>query len=236
MKCTPHAGRRAMDDSSERPTIRTMTSRHLGQIVRLHQDVFPGHFLTHLGERVLTRFYREFVDTAGDLATLSVLGDKVVGFVVGTSDVDLFYRRFYRRNGLALVPLLVGRFLVDAYVRRSVWSRLGHIRLALRSLLRSGGRRPAAGERSATGVPVRLLSIGVAHELRGTEVAAEMMQHFCRQLQDLGKEEVGLSVYADNGCAIRFYEKTGWERRGSSGKSISFVRSLRPSDACGGEP
>jgi len=238
MKRTTGAGRRVTDESLERPTIRTMTSSDLGQIVRLHQDVFSGHFLTHLGERVLTRFYREFVDTPGNLATLSVLGGKVVGFVVGTSDVDLFYRRFYRRNGLALAPLLMGRFLADAYVRRTVWTRLGHVRLALRSLLRSRVRRPAAGEKCAAAVPVRLLSIGLAHDLRGREVAAEMVQHFCRQLQELGKQEVGLSVHADNGRAIRFYEKTGWERLRSSGKSISFVRSLRRpnSNGSGREP
>ena len=69
-------------------------------------------------------------------------------------------------------------------------------------------------------------------------MAAKMVQHFCRQLQELGKEEVGLSVYVDNGRAIRFYEKTGWQRRRSSGKSISFVRSLtRPnSNGSGREP
>jgi ribosomal protein S18 acetylase RimI-like enzyme len=86
------------------------------------------------------------------------------------------------------------------------------MRLAIGSILGGGGgsAAPATARGPRVVCPVRLLSIAVDPEDRGSGVARLASEHFEAQVRSAGFDRVGLSVHADNERAISFYRKNGW--------------------------
>jgi ribosomal protein S18 acetylase RimI-like enzyme len=203
----------------------------VNEVVQLHQHCFSDYFLTHLGTQFLRRYYTEFCQHEFDYGVVARCNEtgKVVGLVVGTADAQQHFRQFYRSNALVLVPLLMTRFVVDPLIRKTVWQRMAHIKAAVRSLI-PGLKRPASQTLSDKGpkeqCPLRLLSIAVATEYRGSGVAGLMTAHFEDVLRQAGHKRVGLSVLADNARAIAFYKKAGWETTYSSEAGWWFEKDL----------
>ena len=206
--------------------VRKMIANDVAEVASLHRQIFSDYFLTHMGQRFLERYYKEFVDQSENYGFVAVNEDVLLGFVVGMSDSERFYSRFYRRNFALLVPISLWRLAVDPYVRRHIWSRMSHGRRALRSLFgRARGQDSPIESASQSRALARLLSVGVRPECRGQGVADALVGRFCEHLQEDGFEIVGLSVRSNNNRAISFYKKNGWQQERSSETVISFVRS-----------
>ncbi|HEX5466643.1 MAG TPA: GNAT family N-acetyltransferase [Candidatus Limnocylindrales bacterium] len=195
-------------------------------VARLHLTLFPDYFLSRLGPAFLERFYAGFAGSGPDLGFVAESAGEVVGFVVGTTEPRGVYRRFYRRHALRLGPAFLRRCLTDAAVRRAVRPRLRHVGLAFLSLLRRPSLGRARGPAAATAtVPVaRLMGIAVRPDHRGTGLADELADRFCGRCAAAGIETVGLSVHEDNGRAIAFYVRSGWQRDRAARAGIGFVR------------
>ena len=209
--------------------IRSIQPEDVIALARLHRLVFPDYFLTHMGQRFLERFYHEFTQPPDNYGLLATRGGTPVGAVIGTADSGAFYNRFYRRN-LIIAALALGRgLMLDPYIRRNFWARASQVPLAVRSLVtRNMSSAQAAEGGEAEAIPARLLSIGVAPDVRGKGVAVALVTRYCHQLWKDGIGEVGLSVRPDNQRAIAFYEKTGWQRVQAQGATIQFRRSTEP--------
>jgi ribosomal protein S18 acetylase RimI-like enzyme len=205
--------------------VRALAGTDVPQVVAVHLRSFPDFFLTHLGPAFLRRFYAQFVDHDAHVGTVAVTDGRVVGFIVGTTDAPRLYHAFYRRHFPWIAGLTALRLLTDGYVRRHIVGRLSHVLRAVRALLPGAPRRPPA---RSSDVPNRLLSIAVDPDLRGRGVARRMLEHFCDQLRDRGCAAVGLTVRTSSHSAIRFYEKTGWQREAAGKDSIGFVLSISP--------
>jgi ribosomal protein S18 acetylase RimI-like enzyme len=212
--------------------VHKMRSEDVAGAASLHRLVFPDYFLTHMGQRFMERFYSEFVDQNGNYGFVAVCGEELVGAVIGTLDYQKCFNRFYRRHFPSLVLLLVGRVIVDPYIRHNVVSRLSHIRLAFDSLAARRQRPlPINDAREANPARANLLSIGVHPDQRGSGLAEQLVDSYCDELWHDGIESVGLSVRPDNWRAIAFYEKTGWQRAGASATAVQYTRATRPYSA-----
>jgi ribosomal protein S18 acetylase RimI-like enzyme len=189
----------------------------------LHREVFADYFLGHMGQRFLELFYGEFVGRPGAYTVVALDDGRVVGTVIGSTDLAKVFSDFYRRHFAALAWQVMVRFVRDGYVRGHVRSRLPQVGRAIKSRL---GISRAAPEAVVEWPQAQLLSIGVAASQRGTLVAAELMTRFCNRMAADGVDAVGLSVLEDNPRAIAFYERMGWTRGENSGGSATFYRRL----------
>ena len=209
--------------------VREIEPKDVPGAARLHRIVFHDYFLTHMGQGFLERFYSEFVDRDGNYGYVAICGNEVVGSVIGTLDYQRCFNRFYRRHFPRLALTFMGRLVMDPYIRRHLVSRMAHVRQALYSIaVRRQQVSVAAESLAADGAAAHLLSIGVHPDHRGSGLAEQMVDRYCDALWEDGWERVGLSVRPENARAIAFYEKTGWQRIGSSPNTLRYSRSTRP--------
>jgi ribosomal protein S18 acetylase RimI-like enzyme len=204
-----------------------LTKSDVEAVVRLHQRCFPDYFLTQLGPWFLRRFYAEFLfHPLSYGVVLRSTGNELIGFVVGTSDSSAHFCNFYRRNAVRAIPLIAGKLLTRSEVRRMIGARLGHVWFAVRSMLPGGKRTAPAPTGPAEQCAVRLLSIAIAPEQRGTGAAQAITEYFESVLRQAGHRRYGLSVRPTNGRAIRFYRRTGWQLTCQSPAGLWFEKDL----------
>ena len=207
--------------------VRAMATNDLVEVASLHRLIFSDYFLTHMGQSFLKYFYREFIDQPGSYAFVAIYNNRIIGCIAGTTNSAIHYNRFYRRNFSTLALIAAKRFLLDSYIRNNSLVRLSHIKVALHSLFsRVFGQPVISTGGASSNIDARLLSIGVASELRRKGVANKLVDRFCKQLLQDGIELVGLSVKSNNDRAITFYEKTGWQRELITETAVYFRRSL----------
>ncbi len=207
--------------------VAPLTLADLAEVAALHQRCFPDYFLTQLGPWFLRRFYGEFLRqqlSCGVVARTSA--GEVIGFVVGTSDSPGHFRSFYRRNAAMAVPLIAAKLVTNSRIRHTIGARFGHIRVAMRSLLPGGEKQVVAPTGPANQCPVRLLSIAVSSGHRGSGAAQAMTEYFESMLREKGHKRYGLSVRPENGRAIAFYRRTGWQVTHESSAGLWFEKDL----------
>jgi ribosomal protein S18 acetylase RimI-like enzyme len=217
--------------------IREIESKDVPGAARLHRVVFPEYFLTHMGQGLVERFYSEFVDCDGNYGYVAICGKEMVGAVIGTLDYQRCFTQFYRRHFPRLALTLVGRIIVDPYIRRHLVSRMVHVRQALHSIAARRQQVSVAAESPAPDQTLaHLLSIGVHPVQRSSGLAEQLVDRYCDALWEDGWQCVDLSVRPQNARAIAFYEKTGWQQIASSPSALQYSRSTRPASLGGGNP
>lgn len=196
----------------------------LPEIARLYEDAFADHFLGHMGPEFLKLFCAQFMSSTTNYGLVAKCNGNPVGFLLGTKDSDPL-NQFYHQNFIALSLIVMKKYLRDAYVRKHITKRLGHILVAIKTLFTST-KRESTPNQDNTSVPARLMAIGVDSNYRGIGIANKLTSHFCAQLKLEGFEKVGLSALAWNERAMRFYKKDGWIQEEISETSVSFTRNI----------
>ncbi len=216
-----------MDETGYR--IEPLAAGHLGAIARVHRRVFPGYFLSNLGEGFLRLHYEDFLvcPLAFGFVAVDAQAGEVVGAVLGTMDAQALRRVVTRRHAGRKLLLALGRLCCSP----RLW---GQVAIRIARMLGTHLRRLWGA--SAPGVPsgrqdakARLVSIGVTPEVRGRGAATALMRALEQEVVRRGADRVGLSVFADNARAIRFYEKTGWELAATRRGVVVFEKQLRAS-------
>ena len=208
--------------------IEPLTHERLGAVAEVHGRAFRGYFLANLGPRFLRLYYDDFVGNpiAIGLVAVEEATGRPLGAVVGNTDGMAFYRLSVRRHMGRKMLLAFGRLFCSLRLWGQAAVRVGRAlkRLARRLL----GRRPEGPPDDHKDTPVRLLSIGVVPEARGTGLAAALIRAFEQEAAARGADRVGLTCFEDNDRAIRFYEKSGWERVRTWRGTVAFEKRLTP--------
>jgi colanic acid biosynthesis glycosyl transferase WcaI len=190
---------------------------HLDAIVQIHLASFEGFFLESMGKRFLKELYRGFLVEPSGLCLVAIDRKDVVGFVVGTTQPEGFFRRLLRRRWLAFVsagttslilhPIPVGKKFLSA--------------------LRYRGERPADVPNATL-----LSSIGVVPSGMGRGIGKILITAFCERAQLSGASTVFLTTDRDENDAVnQFYTSNGFKLHGSFLKERGrwmnlYVRSL----------
>jgi ribosomal protein S18 acetylase RimI-like enzyme len=170
---------------------------HLDAIVQIHLASFEGFFLESMGKRFLKELYRGFLVEPSGLCLVAIDRKDVVGFVVGTTQPEGFFRRLLRRRWLAFVsagttslilhPIPVGKKFLSA--------------------LRYRGERPADVPNATL-----LSSIGVVPSGMGRGIGKILITSFCERAQLSGASTVFLTTDRDENDAVnQFYISNGFK-------------------------
>jgi ribosomal protein S18 acetylase RimI-like enzyme len=208
--------------------IEPISRDNLKGLVTCHLRCFPDYFLSNLGESFLMLFYEDFLESPIGLGFLAVddASGEVVGLVTGNLDGPAFRSWSLKRKRAAKARIAFGRLF--CCIR--LWGQLVlRGARAFVSVLKRLAGRSKTGVLDPRNARARLLSISVIPEMRGTGVASDLIRRFEEACAERGEARVGLSVYADNEGAIRFYEKSGWTRLEGRGPGVRFVKELKPS-------
>ncbi|AFM39740.1 acetyltransferase [Desulfosporosinus acidiphilus SJ4] len=203
--------------------VEHLKARDIPIVAQLYMRSFQNHFLGHMGQKFLMLFISEFVNSRGNFGYVATFKNEAIGFILASTSENPF-RNFYRDNFISLVCLTISGFLKDAFIRKHLKEKFGHIFLALKALVSFS--EGSIDHVEMKGGQPRLLAIAVDRSYRGLGIASDLTAEFCKEMKELGYEEAGLSALPWNKRAIRFYIKDGWKEEESTENSISFSRIL----------
>ena len=87
--------------------IRIAQESDLESIARLHSVSFENHFLPKLGNKLLARYYKEFISEENIfLVNVDELGE-INGLVLGTPDSSIGISKFIRNNRYQLIIRII---------------------------------------------------------------------------------------------------------------------------------
>lgn len=91
--------------------IRSLSSKDALQIAKLHHNSFPNFFLTSLGKKFLTVFYKSVLDSADGYGIGIFENNNLLGFAIGTTKPNGFYKRIAKKNFLPLSIAAIPSFV-----------------------------------------------------------------------------------------------------------------------------
>ena len=170
--------------------IRDMEPSDVRGVVRVHLDSFKGFFLTFLGPGFLEVLYSFFKIDPSSIAIVATVPDnKVIGFVVGTSEPVGFYSRAIRKRwwrfSLAALPVCLKK--------PSILPRLA------RALRKPDESKELPGD-------CELMSIGVLPQWKGRGIGKMLEERFVEAAKKMGASVVELTTDRDgNESTNKFY-------------------------------
>lgn len=166
-------------------------------VVDVHLEAFHGFFLTSLGPVFLSTMYKAFLSNAGGVFVVARENQDVHGFAVGV------LKSAGKDRSLAL--RYIPQFLIAVIP--------GLVRNPIKVSRRILSQFLAVGEQITIPDDAAVLrSIGILPDARGTGLAGDLLREFEKRAFIKGARSVALTTDAlDNGRAINFYQKNGYE-------------------------
>jgi ribosomal protein S18 acetylase RimI-like enzyme len=189
----------------------------IGLVVRVHQQAFPGFFLSLLGTEFLRELYRGFhIDEAGVLLVVEIDERGVSGFVAGTGDPDGLFSRLRRRKGAVMALRMLPALLKHPVrVADRLWSAV-----------RYRGERPD----HLRGYWL-LSSLAVHSDVGRRGVGQALVNEFCARARAAAAPGVYLLTDGTNNeSALHFYTRLGFTQeqvlRRANGREM-FLLTMR---------
>ncbi len=176
-------------------TIRYIEPSDIKGVVNAHLSSFKNFFLTFLGPSFLKVLYSFFMEDTSSIALVATIpGNKIIGFVVGTSEPKGFYSRAIKKRwwrfALASIPACIRKPTI-----------LPRLLRALRKP-RESGELPGDCE---------LMSIGVIPIYKGRGIGKMLEERFVEEARNKGSLAIELTTDRDeNESTNRFYLSRGY--------------------------
>lgn len=175
---------------------REATLKDCDSITEIHLRSFDNFFLSSLGRRFLKIFYKACIKNPESIAVVccSPAGE-IVGFAVGTSRSEGYYRKLLIKN----IPAFFLEAALLLFTKPKALKRL-----AL-NLTKSDGTDDADNA-------AELLSIATLPEFKGSGIGKQLLDVFEVKLRERGCITVSLTTdYYDNADVVRFYQNGGYK-------------------------
>lgn len=172
--------------------VRKANLNDIFEIVLIHEERFPGFFLSTLGKQFLTVFYTSFLNNPGVLLVLEDEG-KIKGFAAGSRKNRGFYKKLLGNNLLKFIKSGL-RILVSRP----------------KALLRLASN--AGKSEKNDFVFAELLSIATLKNKKG--YGRILLAEFEHEIIKENKENLPLSLttdYEENKKVIEFYKESGYK-------------------------
>ena len=188
--------------------IRKALPSDIAQIASLHKQQFKDHFLGRYSESLIQKYYKPFLEAC--IFLVSECDGKLKGFIMGgsSSNLNAAKRTFLSCNKL--------RYIFETLLNPTVYV------MALKPLKLI--KELQSSDIADNNIPqLRLLSIAVAEDVKGSGLASKLLMEFEKHIQ---AEEYGLSVHTNNIPAIKFYIKNGFTKTHDSAETTYFSKNL----------
>lgn len=175
--------------------IMLMTENYTKDVVEVHMQSFKDFFLTFLGKKFLRLYYNGIVNYENAIKFVYIKDDRIVGFVVGTSNPQGFYSRLLKQDWLRFSVASLGAICRKPSVIRRIVRAFSH-----------PSENPIGDDVAG------LFSIGVLPELQGTGVGKSLVQMFLEEAKKRCCKKVFLTTDSENNDAVNaFYQKLGFK-------------------------
>ena len=178
------------------PNISPLAGRHVAEVVQIHLGAFPDFFLTFLGGRFLTEFYKAFLSEPTAITVVAESDNGCVcGVVVGTLTPAGFFRRLLHRRWWAFALASAGALFRKPAIAPRLVRALGY-----------RGEAPDDEQRAL------LSSIAVAPSCQGAGIGRRLVDCWLAEAKRRGAIGCYLTTDAlDNEAVNLFYLRTGWK-------------------------
>ena len=175
--------------------IRKMMPSDVDQVVRTHLQSFPGFFLSELGPKFLSRYYRA---VCADQSGIALVGldqtGRVAGFAAGTANPRGFYTRLLKKQWLKFAAASLSAVIKNPMIIHRLLKALNHP-------VENPAGQDVAG----------LYSIGTAPEAQGQGWGGKLVTEFLKEARGQGCRRVFLTTDRDGNDGVnRFYQKNGF--------------------------
>lgn len=178
--------------------VRNLVSDDIESIVDIHLQAFKDFFLSSLGKRFLSVYYKACLNDTGSISICVIDQDNhVEGFAVGCFQSLGFHKRILIRNFFAFLPPAINILLKRP---RSL------IRLILNFEKNNNSIANDNGKYS------ELLSIAIIPQNKGVGLGKVLLNKFEEIAKQRGSEKITLTTdFYNNQDVINFYQKNGYE-------------------------
>lgn len=198
--------------SESGPSVQQLGPQHLSVVTGIHRQALPGGFFARLGSRFLAAYLATYQASPHAVALVALDGDRVCGFLVGSTGAAAHARWVLRQRGARLVLIgVVALALRPRLLVHFARTRLGRYVRGLFRRLRPGGGAPVAT--AGPGDPAVLAHVAVRPEARGLGLGNLLLQRFIDESRRAGAQTVEL-VTRTGGGAESFYLRAGFDEVG----------------------
>ncbi len=181
--------------------IRVVSTCDIVGIVAVHQEAFPGFFMTKMGKAFLRAYYGIVLEYEKRIFLVSE-DDKgeINGFVCGVRDPAVFYEIFARMKKKLFWPTLIA-LLKNPFLFRDI-------------LLSKRRVQNVSKTDDVSDSIIELTSIGVSKRVQGRGIGKELTLAFLDAARMTNARAVQLTTDRDDNETVnRFYQRIGFSLR-----------------------
>ena len=179
---------------------------HLDQVVSIHAACFPDSQSTKYGKRFLEGYYKGVCESENSVSFVSIMDDKVVGFVAGGVNKQALSRQIVSSSKYIILLSFIENILKHPIITtKKYWSYA-------RAYLLPNKNKTFYRDNTAV-----LDSIALLSDYRGKGIAEELVAVFLEALKHKGISACRLGVESTNMPARKFYEKMKFEQANEIG-------------------
>lgn len=183
-----------------------MDLSHLAQVISIHEICFPDSQSTKYGKHFLKAYYKGVCISQNSVAFVSIVDEKVVGFVAGGVNKQALSRQILSGSKFLILISFLENFIKHPTVTvKKFWSYC-------RAYILPNKKETFYSLNTSV-----LDSIALLPEYRGKGIAEELVGVFLEELKRRGNSACRLGVEADNMPARKFYEKMKFEQANETG-------------------
>jgi len=202
--------------------IRDAVLTDMDALAKLHSESFNNHFLPKLGNKLLSKYYKEFLNDENIFIVSVDVENNINGLLLGTANSSIGRNSFIKNNKIKLtlrVALLCLKFDLDT------WKRVKNF---IKSKMKVDYKEVKQTENFEifSGDYLSLLSICVSEKAKGMGISKLLVERFEEKLKTNSYEGYRLSVYKSNYRANGFYKKNGMSIYKESNEEYLFVKKL----------
>lgn len=167
--------------------IKPLGLNHIPEIAKIHSQELKSDFLPSLGEEFLRLLYEGVISKKTAFGYIAHEKGRIVGFIIGTNNMDKFFRSAISANFIKIIYLLILKILANPFLLKNI----------VETLFYTG---------KEVGPKAELVVIAVLKKWQGKGIGKRLVKSLENYFEKKNVKKYKLTVYADK-TAINFYKK-----------------------------